>query len=166
MLAFDALVLSETMGCRVDFGRIIHGDEHTSLRIKTTTLVQQVRKTIERIGQRLQTGSVPDLVLNRHCAECEFQGRCRQKAIEIDDLSLFSGMSPEERDRQRRKGIFTVNQLSYTFRPHRPPKRAMAIARPHYFALQALAIRENTVYVNLTFAVEHRFLVFSGTHAV
>ena len=148
MLAFDALLLSETIGHRVDFGRIIHGDDHTSLRIKTTLLVQQVRKAIEKISQLLQPGSVPDLVLNRHCAECEFQDRCRQKAIEIDDLSLFSGMSPEERDRNRRKGIFTIEQLSYTFRPRRPPKGAMVGARPHYFALQALAILENTVYIH------------------
>jgi predicted RecB family nuclease len=148
MLAFDALALSEATGLQVAFGRIIHGDEHTSLRIKTGVLAGRVRKVIERIGKQLQTGQAPELALNRHCGECEFQARCRQKAIEIDDLSLFSGMKPEERERHRRKGIFTINQLSYTFRQRRQPRREEALGKPHYFALQALAIRENTVYVH------------------
>ena len=148
MLGFDALVLSQTTGHRVDFGRIIHGDEQTSLRIKTSIVSERARETTEKINKILQMGSPPDLVLNRHCPECEFQSRCRQKAIEIDELSLFSGMSPEERDRHRRKGIFSVKQLSYTFRPRRPSKRAVTVAKPHYFALQALAIRENTVYIH------------------
>jgi hypothetical protein len=87
-------------------------------------------------------------VLKRHCAECEFQAQCRQKAIEADDLSLLSGMSEKERKRHRGKGIFTVNQLSYTFRPRRTPKRAKNPGKPHYLALQALSIRDNTVYVH------------------
>jgi len=57
-------------------------------------------------------------------------------------------MKPEERKRYRSKGIFTVNQLSYTFRPRRQPKREKPLAKPHSFALQALAIRQNTVYVD------------------
>ena len=90
----------------------------------------------------------PDLVLNRHCAECQFQSRCRQKAIETDDLSLLSGMTENERATHRSKGIFTVKQLSYTFRPRKTPKRAKNPAQPRYMALQALAIRENTIYVH------------------
>jgi len=46
-----------------------------------------------------------------------------QKAIEKDDLSLLGGMSENERKKLRSKGIFTVTQLSYTFRPRRRPKR-------------------------------------------
>jgi predicted RecB family nuclease len=148
MLAFDALVLSETMGRQVAFGRIIHGEEPTSSRIKTAVLAGQARQVIERIGKLLQTEDAPDLVLNRHCGECEFQARCRRKAKEIDELSLLSGMKPAERERHRSKGIFTVNQLSYTFRQGRQPSREKPIAKPHSFALQALAIRENTVYVH------------------
>lgn len=40
-----------------------------------------------------RSGPAPDLVLNRHCAECEFQSRCRKLAVEKDDLSLLAGMS-------------------------------------------------------------------------
>ena len=148
MLTFDAQILAQTLGCEVEVGRIIYGKDCSSQRVKTASLAGEVQELIEKIDKLVSKESLPELVLNRHCAECEFQARCRQKAIETDDLSLFSGMKPEERDRHRRKGIFTVNQLSYTFRPRRRPKKSKPAAQPHYFALQALAIRENTVYVN------------------
>jgi len=61
---------------------------------------------------------------------------------------LLSGMSEKERARHRNKGIFTVTQLSHTFRPRRTPKRAKNPAKPHHFSLQALAIRENCVYIH------------------
>src|SRR5439155_20241153 len=110
----------------------------------------EVRKRLEKITALLSNPAPPDLVLNRHCAECEFQARCRQKALEQDDLSLLAGMSAMERNRHRSKGIFTVTQLSYTFRPRRTPKRAKKPAKPRHLALQALAIREYTVYIHGT----------------
>jgi hypothetical protein len=89
----------------------------------------------------------PDLVLNRHCAECEFQARCRKIAVEKDDLSLLAGMSAKERQELRSRGIFTVTQLSYTFRPRRKGKRVKSKEEPHHHALQALAIREAKTFV-------------------
>ncbi|MGD0919269.1 MAG: TM0106 family RecB-like putative nuclease [Thermodesulfobacteriota bacterium] len=148
MVAFDALILSEMLGSEVLYGKVIHGDDHITLRVKTSSSASEVRKLAGKIGALLSTPSPPDLVLNKHCAECKFQVRCRQKAIEVDDLSLLSGMKEKERRRHRRKGIFTVTQLSYTFRPRRPPKRAKNPAKPHYLALQALSIRENTVHIH------------------
>jgi len=148
MIMFDALMLSEMMAQPVAFGRIIHGHDATSVRITTAVLADEARKAIDGIKKMIETKSPPDLVLNRHCAECGFQAHCRQKAIELDDLSLFSGMSAQERARHRSKGIFTVNQLSYTFRPRRQAKREKPLTNFHYFSLQALAIRENTVYVH------------------
>jgi len=116
--------------------------------VKTGALASEVRKRTEKISALLSSKSPPDLVLNRHCPECEFQTQCRQRAIEADDLSLLSGMTEKERASHRSKGIFTVMQLSYTFRPRKTPKRAKNPAKPRYMALQALAIRENTVYVH------------------
>ena len=150
LLAFDAFVLSEMLGREVSLGKIIHGDDHATLKMKTSALFGEVRKRIEKITALLSNSTPPDLVLNRHCAECEFQSRCRKIAVEKDDLSLLSGMSEMERSRHRSKGIFTVTQLSYTFRPRRTPKRAKNPAKPRYLALQALAIRENTVYIHGT----------------
>jgi predicted RecB family nuclease len=123
LLAFDALVLSKALGREVSHGQIIHGDDHATLKVKTSALAGEVRKLTGRIATLLASQSPPDLVLNRHCAECEYQTRCRQKAIEKDDLSLLAGMTEKERKKHHSKGIFTVTQLSYTFRPRRRPKR-------------------------------------------
>jgi predicted RecB family nuclease len=148
LLAYDTLVLSEAVGQEVDIGKIVHGDDRTALEVKTSALKIEVRKLTEKISILVSKNSPPDLILNRHCPECEFQVQCRQKAVEADDLSLLSGLTDMERSRHRSKGIFTVTQLSYTFRPRKTSKRAKNPAKPHYFALQALAIRENTVYIH------------------
>jgi predicted RecB family nuclease len=148
LLAFDALVLAEVLGREVSLGKIIHGENHVTLKVRISARLREVQKRIEKIAALLSSPSPPDLVLNRHCAECEFRDRCSQKAIETDDLSLLSAMTDKERSRHRSKGIFTVNQLSYTFRPRKTPKGAKNPAKPHYLALQALSIRENTVYVH------------------
>ena len=148
LLGFDSTVLSEALGRDVELGKIIHGDDFVTLRVNTSALDGEARKTTAKIAALLSAQEPPDLVLNRHCSECEFQTKCRKKAIETDDLSLLAGMKEDERNRFRSKGIFTVKQLSYTFRPRRTPKRTKNPARPRYPALQALAIRENTGYVH------------------
>jgi predicted RecB family nuclease len=150
LLVFDALVLSEMLGRDVASGKIIHGAERATAKMQTGALANEVRNIIADISKLLSGEEPPDLILNRHCPECEFQNRCKQKAIEKDDLSLLAGITEIERSRYRSKGIFTVMQLSYTFRPRRTPKRAKNPGKPRYNALQALAIRESTVYIHGT----------------
>jgi predicted RecB family nuclease len=55
-------------------------------------------------------------------------------------------MTLKEMVRHNSKGIFSVKQLSYTFRPRRPAKRQKQQFH-HNFALQALALREKKVHV-------------------
>jgi predicted RecB family nuclease len=146
-LAFDALVLSEAMGCEAGFGKIIHGDRHATLKVKLSSLIIMVRKEIRNLTSLLAGNSPPDLVLNRHCTECEFQARCYKKAKETDDLSLLSGMSKKERLKYRNRGLFSVTQLSYAFRPRRRSKRASNKSVKYDHSLKALAIRENKIHV-------------------
>jgi predicted RecB family nuclease len=147
LLAFDAFVLSESLGREITFGKIIHGDDHATLKVKPSALTGEVRKRLEKIAALLSKPEPPDLVLNRHCAECEFQARCRKIAIEKDDLSLLAGMSEKERQKLRSKGIFTVTQLSYTFRPRRRPKRLRDKREKYHHSLKALAIREKKIHI-------------------
>src|SRR5215469_3529762 len=119
LLAFDAFVLSEVLGREVSIGKITHGDNYATLKVKLAPLASDVQKRIRSIAALLDDDSPPDLVLNRHCGQCEFQARCRKHAIDTDELSLLSGMSEKERKKLHGKGIFTVTQLSYTFRPRR-----------------------------------------------
>ncbi len=78
---------------------------------------------------------------------CEFKQLCRDKAVEADNLTLLRGMTLKEMARHNSNGIFSVKQLSYTFRPRRPAKRQKQQFH-HNFALQALALRENKVHVH------------------
>ena len=111
--------VSEAVGREVSLGKIVHGDTHSTLKVKTLAFASEVRKRIKDITALLAGKSPPDLVLNRHCGQCEFQTRCRTLAREKDELSLLIGISEKDRKRLHGKGIFTVTQLSYTFRPRR-----------------------------------------------
>ena len=118
----------------------------------------RTRQIIEAIGATCRGREPPPLVLNRHCAVCEFQPRCRGLAVERDDLSLLSAMTGKERAKCNAKGIFTIAQLSYGYRPRRR-KRAKTNARPavstkratpasrNDHKLKALAIKKNQIHV-------------------
>jgi predicted RecB family nuclease len=147
VLAFDAFVFSEATGREISFGKIIHGDDHGEVKVKMAALAGEARKCVERIATLLSRPAPPELVLNRHCGECEFQTRCRRKAIETDDLSLLSGMSEMERKKLHSKGIFTITQLSYTFRPRRRPKRMRDKRERYHHSLKALAVREKKIHI-------------------
>ncbi len=97
LLAFNAFVLSKQLGREVGFGKIIHGDDQVTTKVNTAALVSEVQKLTGKITALLSAKSPPDLVLNRHCSECEFQTRCRQMAVEKDELTLLATMTQKER---------------------------------------------------------------------
>jgi predicted RecB family nuclease len=147
LLAFDALVLCRAFGSEPPAGKFIYGCRHSSRKVDLDGPLKAARSLIKKLVGFLAQATPPDLALNRHCAECEFQAARRQKAVEKDDLSLLSGMSEKERKRIRNKGIFTVTQLSYTFRPRRRPKRLTSKREKFSYPLKALAIREDKIHV-------------------
>ena len=112
LLAFDALAISRLTGLSPRAGKIIHGSKFTTATIALPNLIVKAELVLDRIVARQALTTAPPLVLNRHCPACEFQSRCRQLAIEKDDLSLLSNMSDAERKWQNARGIFTVTQLS------------------------------------------------------
>lgn len=147
MLAFDALALSGVHGRFIGFGKIIHGENHATLKVKTSGMASHVQSHIKKIIALLSSHSPPDLSLIRHCSECEFQDHCRKIATEKDDLSLLSNMSEKERQKLRVKGIFTVTQLAYTFRPRRRARKQTDTREKYLHSLKALAIRNNKIHV-------------------
>ena len=147
LLAFDAFVLSEMLGRNVSHGKIIHGDNHKAVRARTSAHSSAVKILNTKIAMLLSNGSPPNFILNLHCIECDYHSYCREKAIEKDDLSLLGGMSEKDRKKFNCKGIFTVSQLSYTFRPRRRPKRMRNKPEKYNHSLKALAIRENKIYI-------------------
>jgi predicted RecB family nuclease len=147
LLEAFGVVLAQLQGNRPEQGGVLDARG----RILTLPLSKGLKRG-ERLLNALSAMQLnakgPPLVLNTHCQICEFQNRCRAQALEEDNLSLLRGISEGEITKLNRKGIFTINQLSYTFRPRRIKKRAKNPAHSHYFALQARALREHKVFVH------------------
>jgi hypothetical protein len=63
-------------------------------------------------------------------------------------------MTAKEMQEQHSKGIFSVTQLSSTFRARRKPKRFASKPDTYAHALRALALREREIYVAGTPALQ------------
>ena len=92
----------------------------------------------------------PTVTLNKHCSMCQFRVDCEAKATETDSLSLLHRMTPKLMRRYQKKGIFTVNQLSYVFRPRKNRKNPRRATSHFNVELQALAIRTSKIYLHET----------------
>jgi predicted RecB family nuclease len=147
MLAFDALALNQQSSNPVGSGKLIYGSQYNIVTVPLAKLFENVRHSIIKVKKQRKSRVAPPLVLNKHCPECEFHGRCRQIAVENDDLSLLANMTVKERQKLNDKGIFSVTQLSYTFRPRRRRAFKGSQAFKHEPALKALAIRKDRIHV-------------------
>jgi predicted RecB family nuclease len=148
LLAFNALVLSSVQGVLPSIGKIVHGSTYKVLKCKIEPLVGEVRKVVAQIqAAQAEGAAAPRVLLNRHCSMCEFRAGCQRLAEEADDLSLMRGLSEKEIKKHQSRGVTTVTQFAYTYRPGRRGKRKTGKARRHDHALQAVAIRDKKVYV-------------------
>ena len=147
MAAFDGQVLSEASGKRFVDAAIVHGDRQVRTGISLITLQPETQKAIKELSALVSATDPPELILNRHCAECEFQSRCHQKAVEKDDLSLLPGITEKERKKLHAKGIFTTTQLSYTYRPRRSSKSGGGRPPRYHHSLKALALRTGKIHL-------------------
>jgi predicted RecB family nuclease len=145
-LAFGAVVLARIQGMQPSVGQIVHGSQFRSTRVSLHTLTGEVNDAITQMRAIRDSTTPPPLILNRHCSECEYRKSCRAVATEKDDLSLLRGLPVREIAGLNKRGIFTVTQFSHTFRPSRL-KRVKEKGGRYEHALQALAVRENKVYI-------------------
>jgi transposase-like protein len=99
---------------------------------------------------------------NPHCQICEFAESCLDKLKERDDLSLLTSLKPKEILQKNSRGLFSVKQLSYSFKP----KKNTHQKRKFLPELKALAIRENKTFIqempNLKQTQTEVFLDFEG----
>jgi len=147
LLACGTLLLERLQHVRSPSGIVVCGNAYTSRRVELDTQQLKAQKILQDLTDYLQEHKKPRLWLNDHCRICRYQQQCKAEATQLDDLSLLKRMTEREIQGYHRKGIFTVRQLSYTFRFRKRGKRVKARGRPHSFPLQALAIRENSVFV-------------------
>jgi len=146
LLAYYSYVIQLLFSSTTDYGEIIYNRPITIKKIflkrfipKIVPLINEIKKVFENNDQYF--------LLNKHCKICEYNKICKQKAIELDHLSLITTIKERDIRQLNSKGIFTVNQLSYTFKPRRKPKRQKNKVQRHFIALKALAIRKETVYI-------------------
>ena len=147
LLDVYGLLLSRLQGRAPGNGFLWHGKEPRETRVRLSSDLRRAERLLDDLRQLRAATSPPRLVLNKHCSECEFRRQCRAAAVEKDDLSLLGGLSPKEVAGLNRRGIFTVAQYSYSFRPGRMKRAAERAGKKHDHSLQALAVREGTVYV-------------------
>jgi predicted RecB family nuclease len=149
LLAYSALVVGKATGTVPTHGQIIYGEHCNVIKVILSTFIAKVEQMIHDI-EKLGAQKEQPLFLCPHCDACEFRTKCHSRAVEEDNMSLLGGMHRGHIEQQNKKGIFTLHQFSHTFRPRRTPKRARNPAKPRHFALQALALRENKVYIHGT----------------
>ena len=147
MAGFDALVLSRALDIKIGLAKLIYGDNAATFKLRTSTVSREINKVIGAVAALLSARGPPNLALNRHCPVCEFRDDCRKKAVERNDLSLLPNLPLKERERLNSRGIFTVSQLSYTFRPRRRIRQRAARPEKYHHALKSLAIREQKIHV-------------------
>jgi predicted RecB family nuclease len=152
VMCFGALAIWQATGTLPETGRLIHGESHRSKIVRIADYVVRTQQIIDEIRLLYGSQEPPQLVLNKHCAVCDFQSRCRGIAVERDDLSLLTAISPKELRKYNQKGILTITQLSYGYRPRRrkrvKPDAEHATQPSRYdHKLKALAIKKAQIHV-------------------
>src|SRR5262245_14515992 len=148
-LSFVGSVLERLQHKSPAVGRIIgmDGKSHT---VKLGASAKALRPLLEPLHEwtTVDSPTPPPIVLNKHCPLCPFQRSCLAQAEQEDNLSLLDGVTARVKRQYEKKGIFTVKQLSYLFKPR---KRKQRSRKPpsvtHKVELQALAIREHKIYL-------------------
>ncbi len=156
MLVFDAIAFSDSEMVKIDEFYIIHGCKSTKKKIKALQLIPDARRKIREIGILLSHDKPPELVIKHHCSECFYKKRCLNDAIVRNSLSLLASIKESECKTYYKRGIFTITQLSYTFKPRSLKKRTGLIGEKHSHPLKALAIREKKIHLagDINFEIE------------
>lgn len=152
-LFFSGYVLGQVQNRVCEVGRIIKLDQKKST-LKTRDSFQSIKPFLDQLSRWNINPNLepPPLILNNHCACCQFKSKCLDEAEENDNLSLLDKVSTYKLIKKfERKGIFTVNQLSYLYRPRRKRKRSRhPPSLKHSLELQALVLRTGKIYIKET----------------
>src|SRR5215831_12133410 len=120
-LSFVGYVLERLQHRSPAAGRIIgmDGKSHT---VHLGASAKAFRPLLELLYELITVNSPkpPPIVLNKHCPLCSFQRLCHAQAEQEDNLSLLDGVTARVMRQYERRGIFTVKQLSYLFKPRKP----------------------------------------------
>jgi len=147
ILCIKVIILSDVYGINCKFARVIYGGELKTLKFKVEPFLMEARRLLDELNKIINKNYEPLIFQKNHCKICEFQNKCYKKLKDEDSLALFRKINERSLKKYNGQGIFTVNQLSYTFNPKRRGKRVKANDNPYYLSLKALAIRDNKPYI-------------------
>ena len=118
-----------------------------SASIRLTQYSKKAQKLLATLKEIISKEEPPPFYRNPHCPECQFKDSCYKKLKERDCISLLPGMSAKVLAKYHNKGMFTITQLSYIFRPRRRGRRPQNRQGSYLWDLKALAIREQKTFV-------------------
>src|SRR5208337_3379001 len=153
LVCFGALAIGQVTRTEIPaVWKVIYGEAHGSRTVRIGDRLPNTRRVVEAIISFCRSEEPPPVVLNKHCPTCDFHSRCRAIAVERDNLSLLGGMTAKERAKYEEKGISTITQLSYGYRPRRrkrvkPPLLRGSPLIKHDHRLKALAIKKAQTHV-------------------
>jgi predicted RecB family nuclease len=152
-LAYLCFLLEKIQNKFPEKGLIIDkkGGKH---RVELTKLKKSLKSIISEIQSFDQTP--PKLILNRHCSQCSFENTCKTLAQKEDNLSLLDRITPKQVNKLEKKGIFTVKQLSFIYKPRRlniKAKNPPILYKPE---IQALAIHTAKTYIQRLPALDRK----------
>jgi predicted RecB family nuclease len=144
---------------KIDSAKIIFGKQLKETKLKLPTFQKEIRQILSSIKKLENAVHPPVFYKNPHCQICEFSKDCLEKLREKDDLSLLGNLKEKEKEIEQKnnRGIFSVKQLSYTFRHKKNPY----LNRKYLPELKALAIREQKTFIlEITDLKKHETEVF------
>ena len=150
LLAFEGYAIGHESRHRPSFGVMVPFTGNPK-RVKLDPLYSGISKAVDRLREwtRQLPSDPPACVMGKQCQTCEFRDHCQAEAEKSDNLYLLDKMTPKVVAKYQKKGIFTLTQLSYVYRPRRRPKKSLGkIPTPFNVELQALAIREKKIYLH------------------
>ena len=147
LLELYGLLLSRLQGQMPVNGIIWHGKECKATRVRLNADLRKTERLLRDLKEMCSAESPPKLMLNDHCQVCEFRQRCHAQAVQEDNLSLLRGWERKRSAGRIRRGYLQLLSFLTLSPPRRKKKKAVHSPRKHHYSLQALAIRENTVFV-------------------
>ena len=146
-LAYVGHVIDHLYHRKPSVGTIVL-DQNKIQKVKLEATYNAIAKIIPALQQwvRGTSDDEPVVMLNEHCPSCQFRHKCKAAAEQADSLTLLDRMTPKLIRRFQRKGIFSITQLSYLFRPRRKKAKTKA-SNVFKLELQALAIRSGEIYL-------------------
>lgn len=143
ILIFNSIILRNILNINIRQGKIVNANKIEKVNLfPYLSVTEKIILQLEKISE-----TPPFFSRNKHCNWCCFKDFCKKKATQDDHLSLLSSIDEKLTKDFHSKGIFTLKQLSYTFKPRRARIDAKTATSRHIHALKALALRKETICI-------------------